>query len=336
MFTCNNLNLLTFTYFLKLFLGISMTIIPFIYLEKTFIKIIKYKEKHKKLDKFIFKKQIKGFIYVIILFILAFTLHNSLNKDSNVCYTYANKDVFLEYIKTYKSLENKKISLEVKEKYLENTIIKTYNSSINKDNKKTNSTLNLISSALKDDDKVDESIKEETLNLIETDYNKFNNVYVVDGVFYYPLFRSGNWSTYSGTSCPSDPASQGYNNPYGYNNYFYTRLTKFIADANENGYKITFSTQGCRTYNTQVYYYNTMVRGRAAYPGYSLHGFGIASDLEFYQSDGSICGYGRTDSSCPSMGWAHQNASKYGLTFPLLQASYREDWHIEPINKNKY
>ena len=62
----------------------------------------------------------------------------------------------------------------------------------------------------------------------------------------------------------------------------------------------------------------------------------IASDLEFYHSDGSVCGYGRNDYNCPSMGWAHNNASNFGLTFPLLNASYREDWHIEPINKSGY
>ena len=112
--------------------------------------------------------------------------------------------------------------------------------------------------------------------------------------------------------------------------------TKFIEEAWKQGYKITYSTQGCRTYDTQVYYYNTLVRGRAAYPGYSLHGFGIASDLEFYKNDGSVCPYGRNATNCPSMGWAHQNASKFGLIFPLLNASYREDWHIEPINKIKY
>ena len=109
-----------------------------------------------------------------------------------------------------------------------------------------------------------------------------------------------------------------------------------IEEANRNGYKITMSGEGCRTYNTQVYYYNTMERGRAITPGYSLHGFGIASDLEFYNLDGSICSGYRTDNSCPSMGWAHANAYKYGLTFPLLNASYREDWHIEPISKIKY
>ena len=174
------------------------------------------------------------------------------------------------------------------------------------------------------------------MNLKETDYNKQNSVYIIDGVFYYPRYNSNNWYSFSGTNCPSNPSLNGYNNPYGYNNYFYTRLIAFIEEANKNGYKITINSQGCRTYSTQQYYYRTMTKGRAAYPGYSLHGWGIASDLEFYQSDGSICGWGRNATTCPSMGWAHNNAYNFGLTFPLINASYKEDWHIEPINKNTY
>ena len=136
--------------------------------------------------------------------------------------------------------------------------------------------------------------------------------------------------------CPNNPENEGFNNPYGYNNYFYTRLTRFVEEASKNGYKITINDQGCRSYSTQSYYYNTMTPGRAAKPGISFHGFGIASDLEFYYSNGSVCSGYRTDSSCPSMGWAHEHASEFGLTFPLLNASYREDWHIEPINKQRY
>ena len=140
----------------------------------------------------------------------------------------------------------------------------------------------------------------------------------------------------SGINCSKNPSLEGYNNPYGYNNYFYNRLTKFIEDANQNGYKIVINNQGCRSYNTQVYYYSIMTKGRAANPGLSLHGYGIASDLEFYQSNGYLCPTNRNENNCPSMNWAHKNAEKYGLTFPLLNASYKEDWHIEPMYKNKY
>ena len=330
MFSCNSLYLLTFTYYLKLILAILMTIVPIFLLERIFIRIIQYKYKKHRLDKFIIKKEFKNFVYIIVIFTLAYTLHTALNKENNVCYMYASKDVIKEYRTIYYALKDEKINNNDKYAYLENILLTSYNDISNE---------NTLNNNEKDDNNNQTTqIKKEIEDnfLKENDSTKLNNVYVQNGVFYYPKYVYGNRSTYSGTSCPSNPLKQGYNNPYGYNNYFYTRLTKFVEEASKNGYKITISTQGCRTYETQIYYYNTMTRGRAAYPGYSLHGFGIASDLEFYKSDGSVCPYGRTDYSCPSMGWAHKNAYKFGLTFPLLNASYKEDWHIEPINKSTY
>ena len=330
MFSCNSLYLLTFTYYLKLILAILMTIVPIFLLERIFIRIIQYKYKKHRLDKFIIKKEFKNFVYIIVIFTLAYTLHTSLNKENNVCYMYASKDVIKEYRTIYYALKDEKISNDDKYAYLENILLTSYNGISNE------STLN-NNEKNENNDQVTQIKNEVEDNFLkESDSKKLNNVYVQNGVFYYPKYVYGNRSTYSGTSCPSNPLKQGYNNPYGYNNYFYTRLTKFVEEAKKNGYKITISSQGCRTYETQIYYYNTMTRGRAAYPGYSLHGFGIASDLEFYKSDGSVCPYGRTDYSCPSMGWAHKNAYKFGLTFPLLNASYKEDWHIEPINKSTY
>ena len=329
MFSCNSLYLLTFTYYLKLTLAILMTIVPIFLLERIFIRIIQYKYKKHRLDKFIIKKEFKNFVYIIVIFTLAYTLHTALNKENNVCYMYASKDGIKEYKTPYYALKEEKIADDDKYAYLENILLTSY-SNINEENTLNNKESN-------DNNKVTQIKNEIEDNFLkESDSKKLNNVYVQNGVFYYPKYIYGNRSTYSGTNCPSNPLNEGYNNPYGYNNYFYTRLTKFVAEAKKNGYKITISSQGCRTYETQIYYYNTMTRGRAAYPGYSLHGFGIASDLEFYKSDGSVCPYGRTDYSCPSMGWAHKNAYKFGLTFPLLNASYKEDWHIEPISKNTY
>ena len=334
MFSCNSLNLLTFTYYLKVVLAASMTIIPFVLSERIIIKLIKYKEINKKIDKNILKQQSTSLFYIFTIFILSFSLHNGLNNDNNVCYKYATTNILNEYKDTYHALKNEDLSDEVKYKYLENVLIESYNNSLNINNLKNN-----INNDKNNKKMVLEVIKFniiDELSLNETNDKKLNNVYVKNGVFYYPKYIYGNKSTYSGMNCPNNPLKEGYNNQYGYNNHFYKRLTAFIEAASLNGYKITFSTQGCRTYNTQIYYYNTMAKGRASYPGYSLHGFGIASDLEFYQSDGSVCPYGRTETSCPSMGWAHKNASKFGLTFPLLNASYKEDWHIEPINKTKY
>ena len=339
MFICNNLSLLTFTYYLKITLGILMTIIPFIVIEKVYIQTLKYKEKYKKIDGFIIKKDLKNIFYTLVIFILAFTIHNTLNTSDNKCYMYAKKEIINEYKTAYYALEDENIDNDIKTKYLENILVVSYNDLNNKANENNKLTIDsLINGNNNSNDnvvvKLENKIEDNFLN--ETDSKKLNNVYVENGVFYYPKYIYGNRSTYSGTSCPSNPLNEGYNNEYGYNNYFFIRLTTFIEEANKNGYKITYSSQGCRTYDTQVYYYNTMTRGRAAYPGYSFHGFGIASDLEFYQSDGSVCGFGRTGNSCPSMGWAHANASKFGLVFPLLNASYKEDWHIEPINKVAY
>lgn len=332
MFTCNNINLLTFTYYLKLFLAICMTIIPFLLSEKIVIHFLKLKEKNIKITKKVLRKEFKSVFYILVIFILSFTLHTTLNNDNNICYMYAKSDIINEYKIVYSSLEKQNLDKETKMIRLQNVLLQN-TKPIKKTNLVNNNTSNKV---MQLNNNINSSKNTNNNFLKETDNNKLNQIYVIDGVFYYPNYINGNRNTFSGTSCPSNPLNEGYNNPYGYNNYFYTRLTKFIEDAGKNGYKITLSTQGCRTYDTQVYYYNTMTPGRAAYPGKSLHGFGIASDLEFYKSDGSVCPYGRNASNCPSMGWAHQNAYKYGLTFPLLNASYKEDWHIEPINKVKY
>ena len=240
---------------------------------------------------------------------------------------YAKKEILTEYKMTYNSLKDEDISDTVKNLYLENTLLLAYNKK-DVEIKDKNLVEEIITLA--------NEVKNDEIYLTETDFTKQNNVYVNNGVFYYPKFVSGNKATYSGMNCSNNPSSNGYNNSYGYNNYFYTRLKRFVDDAKKAGHMITISSQGCRTYQTQVNYYYTMTPGRAASPGYSLHGFGIASDLEFYLPNGSVCPYGRTDSSCPSMGWAHSNASKYGLDFPLLYASYKEDWHIEPLIKSTY
>ncbi len=334
MFNCNSLSLLNFTYYFKLSLGICMVIIPFIFLEYLVIRIIRYKEKHHKINKYFIKKRFKEFFYIVVIFLLAYTLNSVIQTPNNKCSLYANRKVISAYKDNLEVVNNSNLSDNSKKEYMDKVLTMAY------DNYTKGKTTD-ITLKLKQEIKKEESVKVEKLNntnnfLNETDNKKLNGVYVQNGVFYYKGYISGNYSTYSGTNCPSNPLKEGYNNPYGYNNYFYNRLTKFIEEANKNGYKITMSTQGCRTYQTQVNYYNTMERGRAAPPGWSLHGLGIASDLEFYQKDGSVCPSGRNDYSCPSMGWAHQNASKFGLTFPLLYASYREDWHIEPINKQKY
>lgn len=174
-----------------------------------------------------------------------------------------------------------------------------------------------------------------------TDLNKQNKVYIENGVFYAPKYVSGNESTYSGKECPSNPLQEGYNNEYGYNNHFWSMLESLIQGAKDAGYNLTPSTQGCRSYTTQYNFYHKTYKnqpGRAARPGRSLHGWGIASDLTFYKDSDTTCGNVRTRSNCPGMAWVHDNAEKYGLEFPLNNdsASYKEDWHIQPINLKRY
>ncbi len=310
---CNSLSLLNFIYYFKLSLGIMMTIIPVIVIELIFIRVIRNKIKNRKVNTDFIIKQIKTVFYTIVIFFLAYSLNMVVNTPNSVCSMYARKDIINEYKRLQESVNKSDISEDTMIKYMENVL--------NNDKKDVK--------VVKLDNKKDDFLKENSTKTL-------NSVYVKNGVFYYKGYVAGVYNTYSGTNCPSNPLKEGYNNKFGYNNFFYNRLTTFIDEASKNGYKITMSEQGCRSYQTQVNYYRTMTPGRAAPPGWSLHGLGIASDLEFYGSNGYPCPYGRTDKSCPSMGWAHQNASRFGLTFPLLNASYKEDWHIEPISKQKY
>lgn len=172
-----------------------------------------------------------------------------------------------------------------------------------------------------------------------TDLNKQNNVYIKNGVFYIPKFVKGKASTYSGKDCPSDSLNEGYNNKYGYNNYFWEMLQAFKKGAIDNGYNIDFGKQGCRSYKYQYYiYYDKYANqpGRAAFPGKSRHGYGIASDVTFYKDENTKCSSGKNYTNCPGMKWAHEHAEDYGLTFPLLNATYKENWHLEPLNLEVY
>ena len=338
MFNCNNLSLLTFTYYLKIITAMGMTIIPLFLFEKIFIRFIKYKRFMKKIDKLFIKKELNTLFIIIIVFLLSFSTFYIINKDDNKCFMYATSDILKDYKIAYKEANKNNLKDDVKVAYLDNVLSASYSKNIKNDEKVEIPNIKTVLNNEKESNTKVQTLSNNsnTINLHETDTTKRNKVYVVDGKFYLPNYSYGNKASYSGLACPTNPEKEGYNNPYGYNNYFYTRLVNFVEAAKQNGYKITISRQGCRSYQTQVNYYNTMAKGRAANPGYSLHGFGIASDLEFYQKDGSVCSGNRTDSSCPSMGWAHKNASKYGLTFPLLYASYKEDWHIEPLTKVRY
>lgn len=143
-------------------------------------------------------------------------------------------------------------------------------------------------------------------------------VYYENGTFYRPS------SYVNGTDKTKGSAK------YGYNKYFYVLLSTFTEAAKNSGYSVNMSTTtygAWRPYNIQQYFYNcyrtkSCNNGNlAAYPGTSNHGWGIASDLSFGSYSAKV--------------WAHNNAKKYGLSFPLcksLGSNCIEDWHIEPYS----
>lgn len=132
-------------------------------------------------------------------------------------------------------------------------------------------------------------------------------VYYENGIFYKPYSKYEN-----GHSETKGSAS------YGYNKYFFDMLTKFVEAGKEAGHNIKYHTGDCawRSFEQQEHYWNLYMSGKgnlAAVPGTSNHGWGIASDLK-YGSNAAIK-------------WAHANASKFNLAFPISS----ENWHIEPI-----
>lgn len=146
-----------------------------------------------------------------------------------------------------------------------------------------------------------------------------------DGVVYYEngtFYKPANYI--NGTDKTKGSAK------YGYNKYFYILLSNFVNAAKDSGYGVYMSTTtygAWRPYSIQQYFYNCYKTkscnngNLAAYPGTSNHGWGIASDLSFSSYNAKV--------------WAHNNAKKYGLSFPMckkLGSNCIEDWHIEPYS----
>lgn len=101
----------------------------------------------------------------------------------------------------------------------------------------------------------------------------------------------------------------------GLNAEFNSRLQRLLKDS---GGRVTVGS-GYRSMAEQAVLYERYKRGDprqkapAAAPGKSNHNHGLAADLKYANEDAKR--------------WVHQNASKYGLFFPM---SY-EPWHIEPV-----
>lgn len=112
------------------------------------------------------------------------------------------------------------------------------------------------------------------------------------------------------------------NNSWGLEPSFYANIMSLIEDAKAQGCDAAIIS-GHRTYEKQASLYRKYLNGTgnlAAKPGYGNHEYAIAADLR-YVPDNNKC-----------VSYYHNNAAKYGLGFPLLNASQPEDWHIEPIN----
>lgn len=116
-----------------------------------------------------------------------------------------------------------------------------------------------------------------------------------------------------GDNLQASQASSG-----GLNPSFETALNQLIADSNG---KISISS-GYRSPERQAQLWEEALQkygdpeiadNWVARPGKSNHGRGIAADLRF--ADDAV------------RNWAHKNAVKYGLHFPMSW----ENWHIEPL-----
>ena len=102
----------------------------------------------------------------------------------------------------------------------------------------------------------------------------------------------------------------------GFTDDFDARLSKMIADSGgrlsiTSGYRSADYQAGLYSAAVKKYGSEAAARKWVAPTGKSNHGRGIAADIG------------------GDLAWAHANAAKYGLHFPMSW----ENWHIEPINK---
>lgn len=139
---------------------------------------------------------------------------------------------------------------------------------------------------------------------IGSDSGKDGEVVLRDGVYIVPANKDSG-----------KPGSKG-SGPRGFNIFFWKQLSSLIDSAAQAGYTIGI-TDAWRSYESQVQVKKEKPN-LAATPGKSLHGWGIAADLNYY---------GVNDAE----NWVHAHAVQYGLEFPM---SY-EPWHIQPINIKK-
>lgn len=336
---CDNSFIVRIFYYIKLILNLIRFLVPIGLIIK--ISIDLYKNMFNTYDNKdnIIKKSGDRIIAGIIVFcvptlvnlIIALLNHADVgtNQDTTFlsCYTEANLDL----VRTLEKQEQDKLNEEEEMERLNNLAL------VAKGNAKIQ--------ALIEANKNNFSDNTGSYNNTTTDYTKQNGVYLENGTFYVPKYKDWDESTFSGRNCPSDPLNEGYNNKHGFNNYFWDMLSALIKATQDAGYDLKYQESGtgsgCRSYTKQYnFYHETYANqpGRAARPGKSLHGFGIASDLIFYKDKNTQCGNSRTRTNCPGMAWVHDHAKDFGLEFPLNKdsATFKEDWHIQPIKIERY
>lgn len=101
---------------------------------------------------------------------------------------------------------------------------------------------------------------------------------------------------------------------------FNQKMAEMAAAAKAEGFDVHVSPGGGkRTHQQQAKLYAEKPN-LAAKPGTSNHEFGLAADLTF--------------GSAAAAQWAHANAARFGLTFPMLgeHGGKNEPWHVELIN----
>ncbi len=316
---CDNLLSVRIVYLFKTFLNIIRFIIPIILIIRISINVYKGVISENDDKNEILKNSSNKVIAAIIVFLVPTVIsviisflgmidNNATKVETSflTCYNYVNKEVLIEYIENEKQRINDENEQDRQQSQLYIAANKAYKENIPSINKKNNNSSGTYSSNI-------------------TDLKRQNHVYIENGTFYYP------------NDIPSGQNCDGFNpSTNGYNSYFYDMLTKFVNAAKTAGHTIVIPDGGCRSYSTQQSLSSkySSTPGRAASPGKSKHGWAIACDLQFR---GNGCTFGnRTDSSCASMAWAHQHAAEFGLEFNLLNASYKEDWHIQPINIKGY
>lgn len=300
---CGPSGLLRVLYFFKLILDIVFTIIPIALIVLLIIDFAKMViSNDESAQSKTFKLATKRIFYAVLVFFVPtiVSIFNSILGELGVDYSACYNDITIE---TINQLEAEEIAIEEAKKAASLALLE------------------------------EERKKKEEEGNIEILLSS-SNVYLAsgkgcDGMVYY---ESGVFYKPS-TATSGSNGTKGSAN-YGYNKYFYEMLSKFVSDGKKAGFTINMSTSdygAWRPLENQQYFYdcyrnkNCNNGNLAAVPGYSNHGWGIASDLDYpYNQDRQA-----------AINWAHNNASRYGLKF----SEPSENWHIQPasiiINDNK-